>query len=383
VTLNKVKLGAVAKVLNGYAFKSEEYVESGIRIIRITNVQKGRIQDDNPKFIDICRSGEFSRFMLTEGDILASLTGNVGRVGIIEKSMLPAALNQRVGALKIDSENVEPEYLFHVLNSENFEKDAIMNSKGIAQLNLSSKWIENYEIPLPSLPEQRRIAKILDAADALRAKRRESIAQLDALIQSTFLDMFGDPVTNPKGWEARELSNLGKIVTGKTPPTRHEGMFGGDIPFATPSDFDNYLASTARTITTEGAKFTKIVRAGSALVGCIGNIGKMAKTPVRTAFNQQINAIEWLEVVADGFGIHALKYCVPQMLEKSSSTTVPIINKSGFSSIRMIVPPLPLQHHFASIVESIERQKARLRAHLAELDTLFASLQHRAFNGEL
>jgi type I restriction enzyme S subunit len=185
VTVDKVELGAVAKVLNGYAFKSKEYVDDGIRIVRITNVQKGRIQDDDPKFIDNHRSDEFARFMLDDGDILISLTGNVGRVGVIETSMLPAALNQRVGALKIESENVEPEYLFHVLNSENFEQDAIKNSKGIAQLNLSSKWVEKYEIPLPPLAEQKRIAGILDAADALRAKRRESLAQLDNLLQSS------------------------------------------------------------------------------------------------------------------------------------------------------------------------------------------------------
>ncbi len=129
--VDKVKLGLVAKVLNGYAFKSKEYVDEGIRIVRITNVQKGQIKDDDPKFIDIYRLNEFSRYMLAQGDILISLTGNVGRVGVIDESMLPAALNQRVGALKVKSGKVEPNYLFHVLNSETFEHDAIKNSKGL------------------------------------------------------------------------------------------------------------------------------------------------------------------------------------------------------------------------------------------------------------
>ena len=79
---------------------------------------------------------------------------------------------------------------------------------GIAQLNLSSKWVENHEIPLPPLPEQKRIAAILDKADAIRRKRRQAIKLADDFLRATFLDMFGDPVTNPKGWEVKELLTI-------------------------------------------------------------------------------------------------------------------------------------------------------------------------------
>ncbi len=391
--LNKVKLGTVATVLNGYAFKSDEYVESGIRIIRITNVQKGQIQDDDPKFIDIRRCSEFTRFMLADGDILISLTGNVGRVGVIEKSMLPAALNQRVGALKIESETVEPEYLFHVLNSKEFEQDAIKNSKGVAQLNLSSRWIEKYEVPLPPLPEQKRIAKILDAADTLRAKRRESLAQLDALIQSTFLDMFGDPVTNPRGWEDYVLSDACIKITDGThhsPPTCQ-----GGIPYI-----------TAKHLKKDGLKFfndpwyvssehhAEIYSRCDPVKGDVLYIKDGATTGIAAVnrYTFEFSMLSSLALLKPRPDMLISEYlCAYLNNDKNKShlignmggAAIKRLTLAKIKKFRIPVPPIPLQHRFASIVESIERQKSRLRAHLVELDTLFASLQHRAFNGGL
>jgi len=256
-------------------------------------------------------------------------------------------------------------------------------NKQAVKAGLNFDDIRSFKIPLPPLAEQKRIAAILDAADALRAKRREALAQLDALLQSTFLSLFGDPVTNPMGWPSEQIGNLGNVVTGKTPPSKEVGMFGDEIPFATPSDLDHQLEYTDRSITRAGAKFSKVVREGSTLVCCIGTLGKMARTPHQTAFNQQINAVEWSREIDDWFGLFALGFCKRQMIANSSATTLPILNKSGFSKVEMLKPPLPLQRRFAVIVESVERQKAAQRAHLAELDALFAALQHRAFRGEL
>jgi type I restriction enzyme S subunit len=181
----------------------------------------------------------------------------------------------------------------------------------------------------------------------------------------------------------RMLGSVGDITTGKTPPTKNKGMFGGNIPFATPSDLDVGLEYTERTITDAGAEFTKVVRAGSALVGCIGNIGKMAKTPVATAFNQQINAIEWSDAINDDYGLAALRFAVPQMLSLASSTTVPILNKSAFCKVRIPVPPCELQNDFASRIASIQRLRSEHRESLGRIESLFACLQHRAFRGEL
>ena len=97
------KLGDICMLLNGFAFKSEKYVDNGIRVMRITNVQKGEIVDDDPKFYPISSQSEIQRYMLKENDLLVSLTGNVGRVGLLQRELLPAALNQRVACLRLKS----------------------------------------------------------------------------------------------------------------------------------------------------------------------------------------------------------------------------------------------------------------------------------------
>ena len=110
--METIRIGDACKILNGYAFKSDKYVTSGIRVIRIANVQKGYIEDADPEFYPENYSG-LDKYMLKEGDLLISLTGNVGRVAILQKEMLPAALNQRVACLRIKNPKISKGYLFH------------------------------------------------------------------------------------------------------------------------------------------------------------------------------------------------------------------------------------------------------------------------------
>jgi len=201
------RIGDICKILNGFAFKSEEYKDEGIRVMRITNVQKGEIVDDDPKFFPIARENEISRYMLQEGDVLMSLTGNVGRVGIMEEKFLPAALNQRVACLRLKDIGVDKKYLFHILNSDAFENDCIFNAAGIAQKNMSTKWLEQYEIPVPPIETQSRIVSELDLLQSVIDKQKAQLKELDNLAQSIFYDMFGDPVENEKGWKVIKLGD--------------------------------------------------------------------------------------------------------------------------------------------------------------------------------
>ena len=112
------KLGEICELLNGYAFKSSKYVQSGLRVIRITNVKKGYVIDEEPQFYPIETREELKKYILKKDDLLISLTGNVGRVGILNEKLLPAALNQRVGCLRIkDKSVVSLQYLYHLLNT--------------------------------------------------------------------------------------------------------------------------------------------------------------------------------------------------------------------------------------------------------------------------
>ena len=120
-----VELGSVIRILNGYAFKSKNYVTDGIRVIRITNVQRGRIVDNDPKFYPKASEKSISKYMLNENDLLLSLTGNVGRIGILNAYYLPAALNQRVACLRPDNDKALTAYIFYLLNHNSFEDSCI------------------------------------------------------------------------------------------------------------------------------------------------------------------------------------------------------------------------------------------------------------------
>src|SRR3546814_4550040 len=114
--------------------------------------------------------------------------------------------------------------------------------------------LKGIRLPIPDLVEQRRIAAILGKADALRAKRREAIVKLDQLLQSVFLDMFGEPLSNPMKWPKKLLADVASIQTGGTPPTSEAGMFDGNIPFITPGDLGGVVETWRRTGTQKGAE---------------------------------------------------------------------------------------------------------------------------------
>ena len=162
----------ISTILNGYAFKSSEYISSnGIRIIRIANVQDGYIEDKLPQYYPKSKSSDIGHFLLEYNDLLMSLTGNVGRVGILPNSLLPAALNQRVACIRENRSIVNKYYLFYLFQSNKFCSECIKSAKGVAQLNISTEWLKSYTILLPPLAEQKRIV----------AKIEEIFAQLDAI----------------------------------------------------------------------------------------------------------------------------------------------------------------------------------------------------------
>jgi type I restriction enzyme S subunit len=239
---------------------------------------------------------------------------------------------------------------------------------GDAQPQITGQSLARFQIPLPPLAEQKRIAGILDAADALRAKRRESLAQLDALLQSTFLTLFGDPVSNPMGWPTSSFENCIQDRTSSAIK----------IP---KSDFQP-----------EGQ--WQIIDQSQNEIAGYSNIGPPFKESLpAVVFGDHTRCVK---LVREPFlfGADGAKLLIPysQMLAVFLSHLLPLLKLPDLGYSRhmrevkrlvYILPPLALQQRFAAVVESVERQKSAQRAHLAELDALFAALQHRAFRGEL
>jgi type I restriction enzyme S subunit len=249
------------------------------------------------------------------------------------------------------------------------------------QKRVPASFVEGLEIPVPLNSEQKRIAAILEKADRLRRTRRYARQLSDTFLQSVFIEMFGDPIKNPKGWSRASLADLGRVVTGSTPPSIKQGMFGGAIPFVTPGDLEVDTSKTMRFVSDAGAKRSRLVRKGSTLVCCIGaTIGKTDQAQTQSAFNQQINAVEWNANVDDDYGLQVMRFFSTEVAARGRSTTLPILKKSEFEEMAVPVPPLPLQQKFAAIVRRFERLRAQQREAERQAEHLFQTLLHRAFN---
>ena len=209
----------------GSNLKASEYKESGIQIIRLQNIRPNKFLNKEIKFISHEKAIELSRHDFRPGDlVIAKLGDPTGVACIIPEHQAPGRIVADVVRFRGDDSLVDHEYISHFLNSPHARKQLERGTTGTTRKRINLTKLKSVQIPLPPLAEQKRIASILDLADALRAKRRESLAQLDALLQSTFLDMFGDSVTNPMGWEEVSVADL-----CETPDDVRCGPFGTQL----------------------------------------------------------------------------------------------------------------------------------------------------------
>lgn len=261
--------------------------------------------------------------------------------------------------------------------------------------------IRSEQIPLPPLKEQKRIAAILDAADAMRAKRREAIALLDNLLQSTFLEMFGDPITNPMGWEVKKLKEISThILSGTTPKGGKQVYSEEGIVFIRSQNVWRNTLVLDDVVYIDGKTHQKMKKSSlknkDILMTKTGRINTENSSLGRAAIflggddSANINGHVYLIRLQNSSFHRFILYILTTNEYKEYIRRVCVgaidkrqINKEHLEEFPIIFPPPNLQCHFATIVESVEEQKHKMREHLAELETLFASLQKRAFNGEL
>ena len=369
--MKKIKLGDACEILNGFAFKSENYVGSGIRVIRISNVQKGYIEDNTPAFYPLETKG-LEKYMLEEGDLLISLTGNVGRVAILEKEFMPAALNQRVACLRLKTDKLSKRYLFHILNSDFFEKQCIQYSKGVAQKNMSTAWLKDYEILLYSKEQQELIADILDKMHLIKKSRYYQLQKLDELVKARFVEMFGDPIENQKNWQ---VVKIGDIVTDVRYGTSKPAVEGGRYPYLRMNNLtvDGGLdLSDLKYIDVPDNEIEKcVVRKGDILFNRTNSIDLIGKTAVfnllddmviagyiiRIRLNDQILP----DVFSQYMNLEAMKKILRGMAKGAVNQAN--INAQELQSIKVYVPDMKLQKEYVEFKEEID--KSRLRELLA------------------
>lgn len=364
--MTRKKLGEICYVLNGFAFQSSNYVPTGIRIIRIANVQKGYIDDSSPVFYPIDTAG-IEKYSLSEGDLLLSLTGNVGRVAILQKELLPAALNQRVACLRVKNNEISLKYLFYFLSCSKFENDCILASNGVAQKNLSTEWLKDYEIPIYEPREQDAIVTLLDRILDCVEKRKQQLEKLDLLVKAKFYEMFGDPIVNSRGLPTVPLSRLAFLKSGKNVTSKDIHEYTDSTPY--PCFGGNGIRGYVSKFSHDG-EYCLIGRQGA----LCGNVqfakGKFYATEhaVVVSLSQNDNTI-WI--------YHCLKYLNLNRLQTGAAQ--PGLNIDILNQVDIPRPPLELQNEFAHFVEQTEKIKTKIKRSLEKLELLKQSLLQKYF----
>jgi type I restriction enzyme S subunit len=285
-------------------------------------------------------------------------------------------------AMSLDnlSPNVDYIYLAYFLKKRGLN-DIIT---GTAQPQIIRQSLNKIKIPLPPLAEQQRIAALLDKADALRRTNRQILDKYDQLAQSVFLEMFGDPVTNPKGWEKEPtIKYCDCIVPGRDKPK----SFTGNIPWVTTEDINNknFTTKSKKNIGLSISEITnvkaKIIPPNSVIMTCVGDLGVVTVNKKEIVVNQQLHTFQCGEKINPIFLMYNLSYQKPYMYKMATNTTVPYMNKTVCNNTPTILPPITLQNKFATVIEKIEQQKELAGHELQKSEELFQSLLQEAFRG--
>ncbi|UIP96685.1 restriction endonuclease subunit S [Acinetobacter johnsonii] len=365
----------------------------------ITYIDIAAVDKDLKKIVEptLCLGAEApsrARQLVQTNDVLVStVRPNLNSVAVVTEEFSGATASTGYTVLRPLPEVLDTQYLFHWVKTGHFINEMIKLATGQSYPAVSDKIILNSKIPLPPLAEQRRIASILDQADVLRQKRQQAIEKLDQLLQATFIDVFGDPVSNPKGWEAKPIDNIcanivdcvnktAPIVEYETPykmirttNVRNHKVDISSVRYVEKETFDKWN----RRLT---PKRGDVILTREAPVGEVGILESddsvfLGQRLMLYRVNLELTTPEYLLyfLMSDN-----LKMQYEQM---SSGSTVKHLSVPQCSKWSIYLPPIVLQLKFSEFYKMIHANLELMRISYNKADTLFKSLQNQAFSGTL
>jgi type I restriction enzyme S subunit len=391
-----VPLSKVCEIENGFAFKSIDFKEKGIPLLRISNIANEKVSfDKGAVYLEECSLKTHEKFVVKKGDVVIALSGaTTGKYGIYLHDY-PCLLNQRIGLIRNDnSSSLNSKYFYFYLNV--LKSEILRKAQGAAQPNISTKDIGRFEIPLPPLAEQQKIAAILDAADALKQKDQQLIDYYSALSQSLFLDMFGDPIGTEFLFK--------DIAENNGKGTFSNGPFGSDlltseltkegVPVIYIRDISKgtYIRKSNVFVTQEKADYLANcqIETNDVLISKVGTPPGIAalypKGETRGIITQDVIRIRVDENISTP---EFIQYWFNSSLGSRALASIIVEGtrmRFGLGDLKMttiVIPDLKLQKKFTKRIKVIEAQKQQAQASLDQSNNLFNSLLQKAFAGEL
>ncbi|ECR0866979.1 restriction endonuclease subunit S [Campylobacter coli] len=387
----------------GSTLKKSFFVEKGIRIFE----QYNPINNDphwKRYFISHEKFQELEAFKATEGDLLISCSGTLGKIVELPKDTEMGIINQALLKIRLNNIKILNSYFIYYFNSPIMQEKILESTLGSAIKNIASvKILKQIEIPLPPLKKQERIVGILDESFAKIDESikilEQDLLNLDELMQSALQKAFNPLKDNakenyklPQGWEWKSLGEIGEIITGTTPSKNNPNFYGNEYPLFKPSDLngDMIIKYASDNLSKLGFDNARNLPKDTILVVCIGaSIGKVGLSGVNGSCNQQINAIIPNSAFTSKylFFVCLSNYFQEILKNNASQTTLPIINKTEFSKLQIPLPPIKEQEqitsHLDELSSHVKNLKQNYQAQIKDLQELKNSLLDKAFKGNL
>lgn len=389
MTISDVPLGDVAEFVRGITFKPGDVVAAGtpdsVVCLRTKNVQAEVDLEDlfavPSKFIK--REEQY----LCNGDVLISSANSwnlVGKCCWISDLPWPASFGGFVTVLRAKVDAIDPRYLYHWFSSQRTQQ--LLRSFGQKTTNISNLNLARCRtmvFPMLSIEEQRWIAEVLDAAEALRVKRRQALARFDSLSQAIFDTMFRDSTEWPTG----KLGTHVPTTSGGTPSRSRPEYFEGRIPWVKSGELSSGVVTTCEEKITEEAlanSSAKLMPAGTVLLAMYGaTVGEVAVLGIEAATNQAICCIRPTESVTGPYLVGLLRSRKEELIRQAAGGAQPNISQTIIRGLEIPLPPIEIQMEYSQLVASTRELRETALRSAVQLDELFASLQQRAFRGEL
>lgn len=347
-----------------------------------SQIDTSLLDDSKPfRYINggIKESGYYDEYNTSGESVLISEGGaSCGYINYVNENFWCGCHCYRLHDIK-----VFPKYLYHALKAN---QQRIMNLRtGSAMPNIQKSTIQKFELKIQDNQEiQKQIVFALDKCTTIIAKHKQMLEKYDMLIKSRFIEMFGDPVQNPMGWEIKKLSETTEIITGNTPSRQEKNNYGNYLEWIKTDNItsDTYITKAAEYLSEEGSKKGRIVKKNSIMMACIAgslkSIGKVALTNRTVAFNQQINAI--VPKQYNPLFLYVLLQLSKKYIENSVEMMLKgILSKGKLENLDFITPTLTLQNDFATFVQQIDKSKFAVQKSLEKAETLYKSLMQEYF----
>ena len=378
------KLGEVCiQITDGSHNPPSGVEQSEYLMLSSKNIDDDFITLDSPRFLSHSDYiAENKRTTVSEGDLLMTIVGTIGRVAIAPEELKGICLQRSVAVIKPEREVVNNRYLMYQLQNMRpfLEKEA----RGVAQKGIYLKQVSQLDIKLPELEHQMQIVKVLDKASKLIFLRRQQLAKLDELVKARFVEMFGDPVKNTMDWEIKPLSELGELNRGvsKARPRNSPELLGGPYPLIQTGEVANaktYITSFNSTYSEKGLAQSKMWPKGTLCITIAANIAQTSILTFDACFPDSVVGFISRNMTNELFIHYWFSFFQKILDEQAPQVAQKNINLKILSELNVIVPPLSLQNRFAAFVERVDQQKQTVQQSLEKLELMKKALMQEYF----